>query len=77
MIFPEDREHFPDLFNYGTLYFEETLFGKFSRENDFRNTTLAQFYCHVDRENWGPEKARGKFKVHKGNGRASNGILVF
>ena len=29
MIFPEDREHFPDLFNYGTLYFEETLLGSF------------------------------------------------
>ena len=77
MIFPEDREHFPDLFNYGTLYFEGTLFGKFSRENDFRNTTLVQFYFYIDRGNWGPEKAGGKFKIHKGHGRASMGILVF
>ena len=77
MIFPEGREHFPDLFNYGTIYFEETSFGKFSREHDFRNTALVQFYFYIDRENWGPEKAGGKFKVHKNNGRANNGILVF
>lgn len=50
MIFPEGREHFPDLFNYGTVYFEGTSLGRCFREHTLRNTTLVQLCFFTDRK---------------------------